>query len=229
MTTIAVVHSTAFSAEFQTCFMAGVTASGAVQPITITHTPFEAHGEYRQLPTLMRNAADTHPDLIVAAGGLIAANAAATVLIQSNGDPQFVYLSGVSLTGNNPCNSGGVNLNVSIENSVRRALLTGNPYNLDPARIYLVVNNNAPMSAQEATSWGANSAAFFPTGPNPLINTNDTTAGNHFIHEFSVLASCQPKPLGLVISGDPYFRHWRTAFPNSTCQSTPCSCLLFFS
>jgi hypothetical protein len=211
MTTIAIVTSIGLGADPQSCFQAGLDDSG-VGPVTIA-PPYEAHGNYSILNTLVQNAASIHPDLIVTAGGLVTANAAASVLSQANNDPQFVYLSGILLTTTNQCNSGGVNQNVPIENKPRKDKITGAPFHVDPTRIWLVLNNNNPMSSAEITAWGnTNYQLFFSGSPNPPINSPDPTDNNHFIHEFSVLAGIAQPPLGLVISPDPYFRYWRTAF-----------------
>jgi hypothetical protein len=222
MATIAIVTSIQFGGHPRSCFEAGLSASGAAHPITIA-PPYEAQGNYGVLNTLVSNAASTHPDLIVTAGGLAAATAASSMLNQGNGDPQFVYLSGVLLTGSNPCNSGGVNQNVPLENTERRNKLTGHPppFNVNPARIWLVVNNNNPISTQEGTSWGTNVHPFFASGPNPPTNANDATASNHFIQEFAALAAEANPPLGLVISPDPYFRLWRTAFTIALANRLP--------
>jgi hypothetical protein len=211
---IAIVTSIEFGGRPRSCFEAGLHDSGA-HAATIA-PPYEAKGDYgQQLNRLVHNAASIQPDLIVAAGGCVAANAAASVLNQANNDPQFVYLSGFLLTTNNPCNSGGVNQNVPIENQARKNKLTGHaaPFNVDPARIWLVVNNNNPMSGTETAQWGnTNYQSFFTSSPNPPTNANDTTNNNNFIHEFGELAGKPQAPLGLVISPDPYFRYWRTAF-----------------
>jgi hypothetical protein len=213
MMKIAIVTSIEFGGRPRSCFEAGLHDSGA-HAATIA-PPYEAQGNYGLLNTLVQNAASIHPDLIVTAGGFVAANAAASMLNQAHSDPQFVYLTGILLTTNNPCNSGGVNQNIPIENQARKDKLTGHaaPFNVDPTRIWLVVNNNNLMSSTETAAWGnTNYQSFFPSNPNPPTNTNDTTNSNYFIHEFSVLAGKPQPPLGLVISPDPYFRYWRTAF-----------------
>jgi hypothetical protein len=172
----------------------------------------------------VQNAASTHPDLIVAAGGLPAAIAAASMLNQAHGDPQFIYLSGLLLTTGNPCNSGGVNQNVPIENQARKDRVSGGaaPFNVNPARVWLVVNNNNPISNTETGIWGnTNYQHFFQASPNPPTNSNDTTNNNNFIDEFASLAAKAAPPLGLVISPDPYFRYWRTAFTIALANQLP--------
>jgi hypothetical protein len=212
MTTIAVVTAITFGGNLQTCFEAGLNAS-AGHSVTIPHV-FEAKGDYGvlTLQTLVQYAASTKPDLIVTAGGLPAAMAAANTLDPQT-DPQFVYLSGILLNTTNTCNSGGVNQNVPMQNQARKSTLTGRV--ADPTRIWLVVNNNNTIfSNAEIAAWGkASVQEFFQGSPtNPPTNTNDNTNNNHFIQEFQALASMATPPLGLVISPDPYFRHWRTAF-----------------
>jgi hypothetical protein len=213
MTTIAVVTTTAFGGNVQTCVEAGLNASGA-HSWNISHV-FESKGDYGvlTLQTLVQYAAGIKPDLIVTAGGLPAAMAAANTLDPQT-DPQFVYLSGILLSTTNTCNSGGVNQNVPMQNVARKAVLSGHV--ADPARIWLIVNsNNTIFSNAEIAKWGkANVQEFFQGSPtNPASNTNDNNiATNYFVQEFATLAGMTPTPLGLVISPDPYFRHWRTAF-----------------
>jgi hypothetical protein len=222
MTTIAVVTSITFGGNLRTCFEAGLNASGA-HSVTIP-PPYEAKGNYSLLPTYVQNAASTKPDLIVAAGGLPTAIAAAQNLNQNNGDPQFVYLSGILLNTMNKCNSGGANQNVPMENQARKEKLTDPPLNVpDASRIWLVVNNNNQFSGAEINAWGnANVQPFFQGSPNnPPANTNDNSNNNNFIQEFHNLAIMATPPLGLVISPDPYFRHWRTAFTIALADQLP--------
>jgi hypothetical protein len=222
MMQIALVTSIEFGGRPRSCFEAGLHDSG-VHGATIGN-PYEAQGSYGLLKQLVQNAASSHPDLIVTAGGSVAANAAASMLNQANGDPQFVYLSGVLLTTSNPCNSGGVNQNIPIENQARKDKITTHaaPFNVDLNRGWLVVNNNNPISSTETATWGnTNYQSFFPSTPNPPTNSNDTTSSNNFIHEFSVLVAKPQPPLGLVISPDPYFRYWRTAFVTALDDQLP--------
>jgi hypothetical protein len=215
---IAIVTSITFDGHPRSSFEAGLRDSGA-HGATIA-PPYEAHGNYGLLNYLVQNAASIHPDLIVTAGGFVAANAAASMLNQANGDPQFVYLSGVLLNTNNPCNSGGVNQNIPIVNQARRDALIAKK--VDPARVWLVVNNNNPISSTEIAAWGnANHHSFFSGAPNHPFNAPDTSRNNSFIDEFKALAAKPQPPLGLVISPDPYFRHFRTAFVTALADQLP--------
>ncbi len=206
MTDVAVVTSISFGGDNAACFKKGLLSVVAALPNILP--PFEANGNYdtATLRGLVRNAVNNNPkpDLIVAAGGLVMAQAAALEL--TNTDPKFVYLTGDTLTGNSPASAGGVNMNNPGEDRVRRKKLTDPPFNVDPGKIYLVVNFNAPMSGNDANNWPpAQVASFFKNG-NPLDPTNDLNT------EFTNLQKSNPTPKGLVISADPYFRLWRTAF-----------------
>jgi hypothetical protein len=91
--------------------------------------------------------------------------------------------------------------------NARKKLLTDPPFSVNPGKIYLVVNSNSPMSGNDANNWPpAKVAKFFHNVPNPA----DPTAA--FNNEFTTLKNSTPTPEGLVISADPYFRLWRTAF-----------------
>jgi hypothetical protein len=134
--------------------------------------------------------------------------AAAEELTHLN-DPKFIFLTGDALGGNPTALAGGVNMNNPGEDTARKKLLTGHnpPFNVDPGELYLVVNNNSPMSHNDANNWPpAKVAKFFNGVPNPP----DPTAA--FDTEFTNLKKSTPTPKGLVISADPYFRLWRTAF-----------------
>lgn len=206
MTNVAIVTSISFGGDNAACFNKGLLSVLAAAPNI--PDPFQANGVYdtNTLRTLVRNAANSYPrpDLIVAAGGLVMAQAAAAEL--TNADPKFVYLTGDTLTGNAPAAAGGVNMNNPGEDQVRKQLLKDN-FGLQPGKLYLVVNFNAPMSGNDANNWPpAKVAKFFQNGNPPGDPTNDLNT------EFTNLKNSNPTPEGLVISADPYFRLWRTAF-----------------
>jgi hypothetical protein len=218
MANIAIVTSTSFGANNAAAFNAGFGSStGGQQPQT---TPFPSDGNYdlQYLKGRVRAAANTTPDLIVTAGGLITAQAAAAELTRAT-DPKFIFLSGYELSGPNkpPKLAGGVNMNNPGEDTERKRLLqNGNPkppFNVPSGKIYLVVNSNAPMAGNDANpaNWPPPKVAHFFPNRNPTTNTNDNKASNHFVAEFHSLAQQNPTPEGLVISADPYFRLWRTA------------------
>jgi hypothetical protein len=91
-----------------------------------------------------------------------------------------------------------------------------------PGKIYLIVNYNAPMSGKDSLNWPpAKVAKFFDGRQNPPTNTRDATANNNFIAEFKTLAQQTPRPEGLVVHADPYFRLWRTAFVIALADQLP--------
>jgi hypothetical protein len=206
MPNIAVVTSITFEGNNAACFNQGFLSSFGSLPNITANRP--ADGDYGALRDLIRKAANGNPrpDLIVAAGGLVTALAAAAEL--SNADPKFVYLGGDALPQNLPAPAfaGGVNIDNPGENQARRKILTDPPFNVDPDKIYIIVNDNNPFSANDASGWGARVASFFVGGNPP----DPTTA---LRNEFTNLRdNSNPAPKGLVISADPYFRRWRTAF-----------------
>jgi hypothetical protein len=90
MATVAIVHSTAYGDNNKGCFDAGMAdalqGSGVPKPAT---PDYPARGDYSKLQQRVRDALQGPPsaDLIVAAGGVIAANAAAAVLTHPNDKP----------------------------------------------------------------------------------------------------------------------------------------------
>jgi hypothetical protein len=207
MATVAIVTSISFGSDNEACFKKGLLAILGTLPTILP--PFEARGDYNLLRTLVTSAARNNPkpDLIVTAGGLVTADAASKVLGQT--DPKFIFLSGDMLSVAHPTAlAGGVNMNCPGEDQVRRKKLTDPPFSVPTGKIYLVVNSNALMSDNDATGWpSAKVARFFKGIPNP-----DNTNVNNFVAEFKALAQNNPRPEGLVISADSYFRLWRTAF-----------------
>jgi hypothetical protein len=113
-------------------------------------------------------------------------------------------------------------LDIPSQDGARAALLQQNVPTLDLSKVYLVVNNNAPMSPGEEQVWiNANVAKFFVGNPNPPKGTVDP-----FTPDVTALANSQPTPTGLVISADPYFRLSRTALikairANNTLKNIP--------
>jgi hypothetical protein len=143
------------------------------------------------------------------------AQAAASELQEQ--DPKFIYLSNDALEGNPAAFAGGVNLNAPGADHARKTLLKKTYSSVEDASMYLVVNNNSPMSANDAKDWPSDRVArFFDGVANPLRK-----AGDQFKVEFAKLAQRRPAPTGLVISADPHFFYWRTAFTNAVAEKLP--------
>src|SRR5262245_30237305 len=110
MPDIVVVTSTQFRGNNLECFKHGFLSSFGSPP-NITAI-LAADGDYDALALkgLIRKAADGKPTLIVTAGGLVTALAAAAEL--GNNDPKFVYLGGDALPKDlaAPAFAGGVNI-----------------------------------------------------------------------------------------------------------------------
>jgi hypothetical protein len=214
---IGIVHSTDFDGTLAQCFIYGLGVAGWAEQPTGTQKKVEikakkvVQGKYGYgHPTDLEDAVKGHlpggVDLIVAAGGIAAATAAASALVGTQ--VPFVCLIGrMPETGIPPANnSGGVNLDTPGQNKQRVTELTTHFYNppIDPTNVYLVVNANSQMTKQEVVDWNAavnqNVMMFFEAAPND--NTND-----NFLNYVKELATTSPKPSGLVISSDPYFRY----------------------
>jgi hypothetical protein len=213
---IGIIHGTDYDGDLAQCFINGLGVAGWAEQPTGTQKKVEivkkaVQGKYGYgHPADLEDAVKEHlpagVHLIVAAGGLAAAMAAANALVGTQ--IPFVCLIGrMPETGIPPANnSGGVNLDTPGQNKQRVAELTTHFYNppIDPTNIYLVVNANSQMTSQEVIDWNAavnhNVMKFFDAAPND--NTNDT-----FLNYVKELAAMTPKPSGLVISSDPYFRY----------------------
>jgi hypothetical protein len=222
MTNIAIVTSTSFGGSNKDCFKAGLASALSSQHQPTILDPFESDGSYSDLRQLVRKAVNNNPrpDLIVAAGGLEMAQAAAWELQEQ--DPKFIFMSNDALEGRAVALAGGANINAPGEDAARKALLKSKYPNVQDASMYLVVNNNSPMWPNDAKNWPpARVARFFDGVPNPRKNEQTTDADNHFIAEFDQLAQRKPTPTGLVISADPYFRYWRTAFAIALAEKIP--------
>ena len=224
MATIAIVTATAFGESNEKCFQAGLASSLGGQPQPTILDPFQSKGNYNvsDLRKLVRSAAnnDPRPDLIVTTEGLVMAQAAALEL-QEN-DPKFIFLSGDALGWHPIALSGGVNMNTPGGDDAGKIILKNTFLTVQDESMYLVVNNNSPLLSSAAKNWPPTRVArFFHDVDNPKGNKQTTDADNHFIAEFQKLAQRKPTPTGLVISADPYFRLYRTAFVIALAEKLP--------
>jgi hypothetical protein len=213
MAYIAIVSSTAFGGGNKACFQAGLASclNGEAEPIICK--PFQSLGNYKDLRQSVRSVAKSspRPDLIVTAGNLEMAQAAASELRED--DPKFIYLGGDALEGNPVALAGGVNMNGPSTDDVRKSLLKTLHSSVEDASMYLVINNNSPWWRKDAKNWPESRVArFFEGIDNPPNNKRTKDADNCFIAEFNKLAQRKPAPTGLVVSADPYFFYWRKAF-----------------
>jgi hypothetical protein len=202
---IAIVTSISYGDNNKDCFERGVRDGGFAAALP-TIDPFHARGDYQHINTQVQNAVADNPNLIVTAGGVIAANAAAAVLNAANSKP-YIYLAGIAPSAMGPTNKGGVILNTPAQNGARLQQLTGH---CDLTKVYLVVNDNNPMEAganSEAVQWGNNRVARFFAG---IANPTAANVVQVLTQAVTALAASNPTPSGLVISSDPYFRLYRT-------------------
>jgi hypothetical protein len=222
MKNIAIVTSTTFGGRNKACFESGLASSSNGKTEAVILPPFQSLGIYDQsrLRESVRKAAnyDRRPDVIVAVDGHEMAKAAALELQEQ--DPKFIFLSGDALGGKTVALAGGVNMNAAGVNDVRTTLLKKNP-KVKEESTYLVVNNNSPTWLNDARAWPPSRVARFLHGVANPENKRTTDADNHFVAEFEKLAKREPAPTGLVISSDPYFRHWRTAFTIALAAKLP--------
>jgi hypothetical protein len=124
-------------------------------------------------------------------------------------DPKYIYLTGDDPGAPTAATAGGVNMDNPGGDQARKDAIThGNPpFNVNSGKIYLIVNYNSLMTGKDAHNWPpAKVATFFDHTANPLDPTQALNT------EFTNLRNRTPAPEGLVISADPYFRLWRTAF-----------------
>jgi hypothetical protein len=224
MKTIAIVTSSSYGGSNKACFQAGLVSSLDKKPQPIVLAPFEANGNYNtaDLRALVKSAVNNNPrpDLIVAAGGPEITQAVALELREQ--DPKFIFLSTVPLEGASVALVGGVTMNTPGQDDFRRALLRDSYKSVQDESMYLVVNNNSPAWRSEAKNWPDDRIAkFFEGIDNPPTNKQTKDADNNFIGEFSKLAQRRPAPTGLVITADPYFRHFRTAFTIALAEKLP--------
>src|SRR5262249_9185222 len=154
---------TSFGASNEACFRAGLGSALRDQgPPTFLPT-LQSQGDYdvAHLRKLIRSAVDQtpKPDLIVAAGGPIMAQAPAPELQEPN--PKFIFLSGDDLEASPTSLAGGINLNTPGANEARRALLKSKYPSVRDESMYLVVNDNNPMAENEARTWPRDQVARF--------------------------------------------------------------------
>jgi hypothetical protein len=222
MSNIAIVTSTTFGGRNRACFESGLASSSNGKTEANILPPFQSFGTYDQskLRESVRKAVnhDRRPDVIVAVDGPEMAQAAASEL--QDQDPRFIFLSGDTLRGRTIALAGGVNMNAAGVDGLRKALLKKNP-KVKEESMYLIVNNNSPTWLDDARDWSPSRVARFFHGVANPENKRTTDEGNHFIAEFEKLAKREPTPTGLVISADPYFRHWRTALTIALAAKLP--------
>jgi hypothetical protein len=220
---IAIVSSTTFGGRNKACLESGLAFSLGGKTENAILAPLQSFGicDQSKLRESIRNAvnSDPRPDLIVAIDGLEMAQAAASELQEQ--DPKFIFLSNDALEGNTIALAGGVNMNATGVDDIRKDALRKAHPDIQDEGMYLVVNNNSPIWLKDARNWPPSRVARFFHGVANPENKRTTDADNHFIVEFEKLAKRKPAPTGLVISADPYFRHWRTALTMAIAEKLP--------
>jgi hypothetical protein len=201
---IGIVHSTQWEAEFDDCFRKGL-ANGWNQSVNILQ-PKEIRGRYggnqghSQIENAVKQFATAGVDLIVAAGGRVSEGAAWTAL--TGADIPFVYLIGSEPSGGLTPDPQYCGLNLNTRQSYSDAVNVLGVAN--PENVYLIVNANADMAGDEIDYWKSiNQNYYFKF----FFHANN----NYMNFQNQVMrfwANANPKPSGLVISSDPYFR-WK--------------------
>jgi hypothetical protein len=156
-----------------------------------------AKGKRQDLYKAMDDAdSDADLDVVVAAGGLVAAHAANKVLRKK----PFLVLVGSQPTTfalDNPMHCGGVNLDMVQQTNARRDELCKH-YGLKPEEVCLLWNQNSKMGSDELAKWGKY--------PNEAVADNTNKAIR------DAFDNIRKKNLkGVVISGDPFFTGRRNA------------------
>src|SRR5204863_3268238 len=133
------------------CFRKGLASVGALPTIL---PPFQAEGNYDEtfLRSKIRAAVNNNPapNLIVTAGGIAMAVAAQKELTQAN-DPKYIYLTGDDPGNPTAATAGGVNMDNPGGDKARKDAITHGqpPFNVDPGKIYLIVNYNSQMTGKD--------------------------------------------------------------------------------
>jgi hypothetical protein len=227
--TVAIVHSTIVEknkVQFERAFFEGLKANHWNQSQIKFLRYREQKGSYASLQTAAQAAVDDRPNLIVAAGGLVAGIAVAQALkARSSGIP-FVFIVGrLPQQGDTPANpggddfrtstnrAGGVDLNTVGQNENRYAALHGkDTATINPGNVALIVNDNAAMAAQEVIAWNNNGhpqVVRLFSGNAPNNNDEFETRLDNEIKKLS------PSPKGIVVSSDPMFRYYRSGFDDA--------------
>ncbi len=223
---IGIVTSITFDRDLENCFLAGLSDAGwqkpppppvpPKRPISLPipsggANPGEARGQYggtfghSVLAKLVRDHG-RQPDLIVVAGGLASHLAAFSELSTVN--IPFVYLAGRLPPTSAPVDGKycGVILNYSAQHANAVTML-----NVNPSGVWLVQNANSNMSGPECTDWqhtiNSNCFSFFRDPLNPVNNNALNYPG-----EVTKLLNQNPRPTGVVVSSDPFFRSTAPAF-----------------
>jgi hypothetical protein len=148
-------------------------------------------------------------DVVVAAGGVTSQMAASEAL----GDPQsppFVYMSGMSASPPSAPDGKYCGVILNIPALYSGALTKFNGMHINNTDIWLIQNYNADMTRGELAGWANKSFRFFDSSaaidnpdPDP---SNSTKAKAGFAKEWARFLRLYPRPLGLIINPDPYFR-----------------------
>jgi hypothetical protein len=205
---IGILTSTGFD-DFKAAFQSGF---GATTPGYITE---EAKGKYdaqgsRNHKELYRGVTHLNKDadIIIAAGGLMAAHAA----VQKADKPFLVLVGRIPETDDfvltdNENYRGGVNLNMVVGNVKRRAALKGIlPLGTTDNQIWLLYNPNSRMGKSELNEWTSLGGNAVPG----VSGDNDSSKiATQLAAAFKAVHDGGGK--GVVISGDPFFTSQRTA------------------
>jgi hypothetical protein len=202
--TVGIVHTTEISDQEMACFQAGLGSNN-------WQKQGEAKGQYggSHGHDALKGYIKTNVDVVVAAGGVTSQMAAWEAL----GDPQnppFVYMSG--MPANPPSASDGKYCGVilNIPALYFYALNRFNGMGINNTDVWLIQNYNADMTRGELAGWAYKSFRFFESSV-PIDNPdpdpgNSAKAKAAFAKEWTRFLRLYPRPRGLIINPDPYFR-----------------------
>jgi hypothetical protein len=207
---IAILHSTRVSDQDLRCFQAGLGSSNIWQAsIVKAGEAFGQYGGSHGHDVLRSFIRGKHVNLIVAAGG-VSSQASASEELAAVQIP-FIYMSGRAPNPPSSPNDGkfcGVILNIFPQYS--NALIRFNMMGISRGDVWLIQNYNADMTAGELVEWGYNnnSFRFFESSagtdnPDPL---DDAAVARAFDQEWIRFLRLYPRPKGLIVNPDPYFR-----------------------
>ncbi len=216
---IGLVHTTDFNSKQKKEFLQALTDSNLTEDTDFTFTPKPANDAYGYGATFLEDTVGqfikNNVALIVAAGGLRSGLAAANTLKgQSNKTIPFIFLVGAQDSGLDYNNSGGIDLNTPGQNEDRFKKLQEKDSAVTAANVGLIVNDNAAIPDTEINLWTSTQNNHQAD----LVVHIFSSKGNDYsqlVSEFKSKKDILAKAKGIVVSSDPFFRQFRSAFDSA--------------
>jgi hypothetical protein len=206
---IGVFHTTQISDQEWDCFKAGLGSNWVPTKEDELKGNYGGNSGHKKLKDSIHNKKNSL-DVVVAAGG-VTAQLSAFEELDPPMPPPYVYMSGRAAkpTASSPTNGKycGVILNISelYDNALN------NNFHLQKSDVLLIQNYNGDFAPDElAKNWGYNNPSFrFFESSVPIDNpdpSNSNAVQNAFTQEWNRFARLYPKPKGVIVSPDAYFR-----------------------